>query len=314
VTPPSKTPASPKNPASRGSPPPTLVDVGGRRVALTNLEKVLYPLTGFTKAEVVDYYVRIAPVLLPHLAGRALTMVRWPDGVEGPSFFEKRCPPHAPTWVQTGAVDGIVACVADDTATLVWVANLAALELHVLQARVDAPDAPTSMVFDLDPGEPADVLDCARVALDLHDLLQQLGLHAVVKTSGGKGLHVAVPLDDATADDTKTFARAVGQLLVRRDPRRVTIAMTRQLRRGKVFVDWSQNDRHKTTVCAYSLRAQPRPYVSTPLDWPELRAALERGDPDALTFEAPAVLVRVERHGDLYAANLSGGQILPALA
>jgi bifunctional non-homologous end joining protein LigD len=292
----------------------TLIEVEGRQLTLTNLEKVLYPETGFTKAAVVDYYARIAPVLLPHLAGRALTMVRWPDGVAGPSFFEKRCPPHAPEWVRTGeAYDGIRSCVVDDVATLVWVANLASLELHTLQARVDDPDHPTSMVLDLDPGERTGVLECGAVALELRELLDGLGLVSVVKTSGGKGLHVAAPVRGATADETKELARALGQLLAKRDPARVTIVMSRDVRRGRVFVDWSQNDRHKTTVCAYSLRARPRPQVSTPLQWDEVSDALDGGDPDALTFEAPDVLDRVARLGDLYEPNLTAEQDLPVL-
>jgi bifunctional non-homologous end joining protein LigD len=292
----------------------TLIEVEGRQLTLTNLEKVLYPETGFTKAAVVDYYARIAPVLLPHLAGRALTMVRWPDGVTGPSFFEKRCPPHAPNWVRTGeGYDGIRSCIVDDVATLVWVANLASLELHTLQARVDDPDHPTSMVLDLDPGERTGVLECGAVALELRELLDGLGLVSVVKTSGGKGLHVAAPVRGATADETKELARALGQLLAKRDPTRVTIVMSRDVRRGRVFVDWSQNDRHKTTVCAYSLRARPRPQVSTPLRWDEVSDALDGGDPDALTFEAADVLDRVARLGDLYEPNLTVEQDLPVL-
>ena len=291
---------------------PSTVEVDGRQLTLTNLEKVLYPATGFTKAAVVDYYVRIAPVLVPHLRRRALTMVRWPDGVDGPSFFEKRCPPHAPDWVVTGEAEpGLFGCVVDDRATLVWVANLASLELHTKQLTVDDPVHPTSMVFDLDPGPPAGVLECAEVALELRDLLAELDLECVVKTSGGKGLHLNVPVRGATADETKEFARALGQVLERRDPKRVTTVMRKDLRRNKVFVDWSQNDSHKTTVTAYSLRAQPRPTVSAPVAWDELRDALHADDPARLEFEAPAVLDRVDALGDLYAANLTLDQRLP---
>ena len=191
----------------------TNITVEGRELTISNLEKVLYPEVGFTKAGVVDYYARIAPAMLPHLARRAVTMVRWPDGVDGPSFFEKRCPSHAPDWVHTAAIDPdragpLIACVVDDKATLVWMANLAALELHTLQATVDDPEHPTSVVVDLDPGPPAGVLDCCRVALDLKAMLDRLGLTSVVKTSGGKGLHLAVPATGATAETTKTFARA----------------------------------------------------------------------------------------------------------
>jgi bifunctional non-homologous end joining protein LigD len=296
-------------------PSKTVTEIDGRRLTLTNLDKVLYPQTGFTKADVVDYYARIAPVMLPHLARRGVTMVRWPDGVEAHSFFEKRCPPHAPEWVATGRVyEDVVACIIDDVATLVWVANLAALELHTLQAMVDDPRHPTSMVFDLDPGAPAGMLDCCRVALELRELLERLGLSTVVvKTSGGKGLHLAAPVRNASADQTKDFARALGQLLEKRDPAGVTTNMAKDQRGGRVFVDWSQNDRNKTTICAYSLRARPRPMVSTPVTWDEVSDALDRSDPEALELDATAVLERVDRLGDLYAPNLTADQELPAL-
>jgi bifunctional non-homologous end joining protein LigD len=284
-----------------------------RQLTLTNLDKVLYPEVGFTKAAIVDYYARIAPVMLPHLRRRIVTMVRYPNGVDQASFFEKRCPPHAPAWVATAELDGLEGCVVDDLPTLVWVANLAALELHTHQATVDDPEHPMAIVFDLDPGPPAGILDCCRVALDLRDMLTGLGLQTLVKTSGSKGLHLAVPIRGATADATKDFARALGQLLAKEDPERVTIVMNRDLRAGKVFVDWSQNDRHKTTVTAYSLRARPRPTVSTPLAWDEVTEAIHASKPAALDFEAAAVLERVERFGDLY--TLEGpAQELPALA
>lgn len=290
----------------------TVTEVDGRRLTLSNLDKVMYPATGFTKAGVIDYYARVAPAMLPHLRGRGVTMVRWPDGVDGPSFFEKRCPPHAPTWVRTGAVqEDLVACVIDDVATLVWVANLAALELHTLQATVDDPLHPTSLVLDLDPGAPAGILDCCRLALEVRDQLQRLGLTAVVKTSGGKGLHLAMPVRGATADETKGFARSLGESLANADPKRVTIVMAKEARRGRVFVDWSQNDRHKTTICAYSLRARELPYVSAPVSWDEVSDALDRNEPGALSFDAPAVLERVARLGDLYEANLTDDQELP---
>lgn len=314
-------PSRPHRGRPSGSDPPsgqpsasTAVEVDGHALALSNLDKVLYPDTGFTKAAVVGYYARVAPFLLPHLRRRALTMVRWPDGVTGPSFFEKRCPSHAPEWVPRVAVEpGLVACTVDDLATLTWVANLAALELHTPQATVDDPDRPSSVVLDLDPGDPADVLDCARVALELHDLLADLGLRAVVKTSGGKGLHVGIPIRGAHADDAKAFAHALGRLLARRDPSRVTTVMRRDRRAGKVLLDWSQNDRHKTTVSAYSLRARATPSVSTPVTWDEVRDAAGDGDPGRLTFDASEVLERVARHGDLYADNLAADQRLPHL-
>jgi bifunctional non-homologous end joining protein LigD len=293
----------------------TEVRIEGRRLRLSNLDKVLYPEAGFTKAQVVDYYARIGPVMLPHLAGRAVTLVRWPDGVDGPSFFEKRCPPHRPEWVRTARVDeDLTQCVLDDLPSLVWVANLAALELHTLQARAADPDRPTSMVFDLDPGAPADLVDCCRVGLELRGVLEELGLESVVKTSGSKGLHLAVPLNTpVNAGETKAFARALGGLLAQRDPRRVTVLMKKEQRGGRVFVDWSQNDRHKTTVCAYSLRARARPTVSMPLTWDEVSDAVGGGDPEVLAFDAAAALSRVEHLGDLYAANLEREQELPEL-
>jgi bifunctional non-homologous end joining protein LigD len=296
----------------------TQVEIDGRRLRLTNLDKVLYPETGFTKGQVVDYYARIGAVMVPHLEDRPVTLVRWPDGVDSQSFFEKRCPSHAPKWMRSAPVsDDLVQCVLDDLPSLVWSANMAALELHTPQARVSSPDRPDSMVFDLDPGPGASVLDCCRVGLDLHGLLAELGLESVVKTSGSKGLHLAVPLRaKVTDDDTKEFALALGQVLAKREPERVTVIMRKDERRGKVFVDWSQNDKHKTTVCAYSLRGKARPTVSAPVTWDEVSDALDTGDPDtdALTFEAGDVLERVEELGDMYADNLELEQELPALS
>ena len=290
------------------------VHIEGRTLTLSNLDKVLYPETGFTKAQVVDYYVRIASTILPHLRGRPLTLVRYPDGVAGKSFFEKRRPTSAPEWVDIGGALGSVLC--DEVATLVWLANLAALELHTHQATVTAPDSPTAVVIDLDPGPPATVLDCARVALDLRKLLDRLDLVATVKTSGSKGLHLSVPIVSDSADDemTKAFALTLGRLLADAAPDRVTVTMAKEQRPGKVFVDWSQNDRHKTTVAAYSLRARPRPTVSTPVSWDEVVDAEEVGDPTRLQFETDAVLDRVAALGDLFAANLGTEQALPKLA
>lgn len=293
----------------------TEIEVEGRRVRLSNLEKTMYPETGLTKAGVIDYYARVGPVMVPHLRDRMVTMVRYPDGVDGGSFFEKRCPSHAPDWMRQATVDDLTQCVVDDLPSLIWMANMAALELHTLQATASHPDRPTAMVFDLDPGAPAGIVECCQVGLELRGLLDELGLASVVKTSGSKGLHLAVPLNTpgVTADGTKGLALALGQLLAKRDPERVTTVMKKENRRGKVFVDWSQNDRHKTTVCAYSLRARPRPLVSTPVTWDEVEAALD-GDPDAaLTFVADDTLARVERDGDLYAANLELRQELPEL-
>lgn len=290
-----------------------LVHIDGRELTVSNLDKVLYPQAGFTKAGVIDYYAKVAPTLLPHLHRRALTLVRCPDGVEAEPFFEKRCPPSAPGWVPSGGpLDG---CLAEEPATLVWLANLAALELHTHQQTIDAQH-PTSVVFDLDPGPPATVVDCARVALDLRTLLDRLGLVSVVKTSGSKGLHVAVPINGTHVDDaaTKGFALALGRLLAEHAPDRVTVAMAKQQRENRVFVDWSQNDANKTTVAAYSLRVTPRPTVSTPVTWDEISDALDAGDPGRLAFETEAVLARVAALGDCYAPNLTVTQEIPVLA
>jgi bifunctional non-homologous end joining protein LigD len=289
------------------------VEVEGRRLTLSNLDKVLYPATGFTKAGVLDYYARIAPVMVPHLSGRAATLVRAPDGVDGERFFEKRCPPHAPAWVRSGGSLG--SCIVDDAPTLVWLANLAALELHTQQHRVDHPERALAVVFDLDPGPPATVLECARTALTLQGLLDRLGLICCVKTSGSKGLHLSVPVHGNDDDETtKSFALALGRLLADDDPQRVTVAMAKDQRGGKVFVDWSQNDAFKTTVAAYSLRIRPAPTVSTPVTWDEVSDALDAGDVDALTFDTAATLARIGELGDLYAANLSVQQELPTLS
>jgi len=297
-----------------------VVEIEGRELKLSNLDKVLYPAAGFRKADVIDYVRRIGPSILPHLAGRPPTLVRAPDGPAGNRFFEKNCPSHHPDWVDVAppgleATGGTKGCLVDDVPTLVWLANLAALELHTHQWTLADPGHPTALVIDLDPGEPATIIDCCRVALDLRDTLARLDLQCVVKTSGGKGLHLSVPIhgSDATDDDTKQFALALGQLLESRDPKRVLVDMTRSKRPGKVFIDWSQNDRHKTTVCAYSLRLRDRPTVSTPLAWTEVEAALETAAEDALAFETAAVLARVEAHGDLYADSLTVQQSLPTL-
>ncbi len=295
------------------------VEVDGRELSLSNLEKLLYPAAGFRKADVIEYYRRVAPVLLPHLAARPPTLVRAPNGAAGERFFEKRCPPHHPAWVRVSdpleANGGQRSCVVEDLPTLIWLANLAALELHTNQWKVPDEHRPCAIVLDLDPGPPADVLDCCRVAIDLRELLDHLGLVALVKTSGGKGLHISVPLNGApvTDDDTKNFALALGQMLVARDPKRTTVNMAKAERGGRVFIDWSQNDQHKTTICAYSLRIAERPTVSTPVTWEEVRDALDAGDASALYFEAPAVLERVANGVDHYAASLTERQDLPEL-
>lgn len=297
--------------------------IGTRQLRLSNLDKVLYP-GGFTKGQVIDYYAQIAPVLLPYLRGRAITLKRYPNGVTGPHFFEKNCPPHRPPWVQTAAIAAhqsrhgaarINYCVINDAPSLLWAANLAALELHVPLALARAPQRPTMMVFDLDPGAPAGILDCARVALALRDVLRDLGLLSVIKSSGAKGLHVYVPLSQRHLPfaHTKQFAHAIALMFQRRDPARVTATMSKRLRGGRVLIDWSQNDRHKTTVCPYSLRATHRPMVSAPLDWDEIDAAVRRGDASGLSLNTQDVLLRIGHRGDLFAPLLNLRQRLPSL-
>ena len=296
-------------PSRRNFPNPALT-LGANRPKLSNQAKVLFPRTGFTKGDLVDYYTRVAPLILPHLAGRAVTLKRFPDGVDGKAFFEKRCAAHRPDWVKTVRVPGQSAkdktidyCEIGDLASLIWAANLAAIELHVPLALAAAPDRPTAMVFDLDPGEPATTAECVPVARRLKSLLDELKLQSLVKTSGGKGLHILVPLNTpaVTFDDTKSFARAVALTLERDDPRGVIASMSRAARSGKVFIDWSQNDRNKTTACVFSVRARPEPTVSWPLSWddvtvgrpvPSVRAT---GVPDAAAAtRLVAVLRRVQ--------------------
>jgi bifunctional non-homologous end joining protein LigD len=293
------------------------VSIDERRLSLSNLDKLLYPQAGFTKGHVIDYYTRIAPVLLPHLRDRPLTLKRYPNGVEGGHFYEKRCPSHRPDWVRVAPVwsgrneGDINYCVADDLATLVWLANLADLEMHTPLARASDIEAPTLVAFDLDPGPPATIVECARVALELREAFAHLGLEAFPKTSGSKGMQVYLPLNTpgVTWDDTKTFAMHLAQLLERRDRELVISDMKRSLRPGKVFVDWSQNDRHKTTVNVYSLRAMENPTVSTPLSWDEVDEMAGSGE--ALSFTAPEVLARVEELGDLFSPVQTLEQELP---
>jgi bifunctional non-homologous end joining protein LigD len=287
--------------------------VGGRTLSLSNLDKVMYPEAGFTKGQVIDYYTRAAQVLLPHLRGRPLTMKRYPDGVEGKFFYEKQCPSHRPDWVATAPIPTesktIHFCLCDDLPTLVWMANLADLELHPSLSLAAAIERPTVMAFDLDPGPPAGLAECCEVALLLRETLGGLGLEAFPKTSGSKGIQVYVPLGggEATYDDTKPLSNALARHLEAAHPKLIVSSQRKDLRRGKVLIDWSQNDEHKTTVSVYSLRARPRPTVSTPLDWDEL------ADPGALTFEADDVLERIERDGDLFAPVLELRQELPDL-
>jgi bifunctional non-homologous end joining protein LigD len=295
------------------------ITVEGRELRLSNLDKPLYPHAGFVKRDVIDYYAAVAETILAHLDGRALTVKRWPDGVDGKAFFQKQAPAHRPEWVPTVTLPSekkpIDYLLVEDRATLVWLANLAALELHVPLARAQAAQRPTTLVFDLDPGAPATVIECCRVALTLQGMFENLGLQSFVKTSGKKGLQLYVPLnvDDVSFEQTKPFAKAVAELLEQSEPQLIVSRMTKTRREGKVLIDWSQNDRNKTTVCAYSLRATALPTVSTPLHWDEVRAALDRGDPDALRFDAGAVLERVSDGGDLFAPVVSIVQKLPAL-
>jgi bifunctional non-homologous end joining protein LigD len=296
------------------------VTVEDRELELSNLDKVLYPQTGFTKGQLIDWYASIGEVLLPHLRGHPLTLKRYPDGVEGKHFYEKRCPKHRPDWVTTASVwsdshkGEIDYCVVEDLATLVWLANLADIELHTSLAKAAAIERPTAMVFDLDPGAPADIVDCCQVAVWLRGLFEQLGLNCYPKSSGSKGMQLYVPLNgDVTYADTKPFAKAVAETLEKRFPDRVVSQMSKAKRPGKVLIDWSQNDRHKTTVCVYSLRAKERPTVSTPLEWDEVDAALEKGDAQGLVFDHAAVLERVAAKGDLFAPLLSEEQELPAI-
>ncbi|MEO8091304.1 MAG: non-homologous end-joining DNA ligase [bacterium] len=289
----------------------------GRRLALTNLDKALWPATGFTKGEAIDYYTRVSGAVLPHLRARALTRVRFPDGVDGQHFYEKRAPSHTPDWVRTapiaiGREGELNFVVCDDLPTLIWLGQLAALELHPSLALVPDPDRPTVVAFDLDPGAPADAIDCCRVALRLREMFSGLGLDCFPKTSGSKGLQVYIPLNTEVGfDQTKPFAQAVARALERDDPEHVVSRMRKDLRKGKVFVDWSQNDRAKTTVAVYSLRARERPTASTPLRWEEVEQAAGEGDADALRFEPADVLERVQGHGDLFAPVLDLQQELP---
>ena len=286
------------------------VEVAGKRLSLSNLDKVMYPAAGFTKGQVIDYYTRVAPALLPHLRDRPLTLKRYPNGVNGQFFYEKRCPSHAPGWVRREQVEKIEYCICDDLPTLVWLANLADLELHPSLSLADDIDRPTVMAFDLDPGEPAGLAQCCEVAFILRDALAQLRLESFVKTSGSKGIQVYVPLNVDGVDydhGTKALSHALARHLEAQHPKLIVSQQKKELRRGKVLIDWSQNDEHKTTVCVYSLRARERPTVSTPLGWEEL------DDPEALVFEAADVLERIEERGDLFAPVVELRQELPDL-
>jgi bifunctional non-homologous end joining protein LigD len=296
----------------------TRVTVEGRELGLSNLDKVLYPETGFTKGELIEWYAGMAPALLPHLRGRPLTLKRYPNGVDAGHFYEKRCPSHRPDWVRTARVwsdrhrEEIDYCLVEDLPTLVWAANLADIELHTSLSLAAEIERPTAVVFDLDPGAPADVLDCAQVAIWIRGMFDRLGLRSYPKTSGSKGLQLYVPLNTEVGyEQTKLFARAVAETLESKFPERVVSRMTKSERGGRVLIDWSQNDRHKTTVCVYSLRAMARPTVSTPVEWEEVEAALAGADASRLVFDHATVRRRVGERGDLFAPLLSKRQSLP---
>ena len=298
-----------------------VVEIDGKHLKLSNLDKILYPATGFTKGQVIDYYARIAPVLLPHLQGKPLTMKRYPGGVNEEFFFEKNAPKHRPDWVQTAPIwsygnkRNVNYILANDLETLVWIANLASLELHPSLSLAKDIKCPTMIVFDLDPGPPATIVQCSQVALWLRAIFEHFGLQSFPKNSGSKGLQIYVPLHTPTSyEETKPFAHALARLLEQEHPELVVSDMKKALRTGRVLVDWSQNDEHKTTVSVYSLRARDRPTISTPLKWEEVEMLLKKQDPNLLVFEAPQLLKRVEKLGDLFEPVLNLKQKLPKMA
>ncbi len=292
------------------------VELDGRVLRLSSLDKVLWPQAGFTKADMIDFYARAAPALLAHIAGRPLTLRRFPDGIAGLNWYQTQCPRGHPSWVRTQALPNRRGgahsfCLVNDLPSLVWAANLGSIELHPLLAHGERPDEPAALVFDLDPGAPADVLDCCRVAIWIRDLLAGLGLASFAKTSGSVGLHVHVPLNSPHSyGATKAFARALAQRLTAERPDLVVDNSKRSLRRGKVLVDWLQNNRTRSTVAAYSLRAMPWPTVSTPVSWDEIEAALAANRAELLTFEPADVLRRLDRLGDLFRPVLELEQTL----
>ena len=294
------------------------VEVDGKQLRLSNLDKVLYPAVGFTKGQVIDYYTRMAPVLLPHLRDHPLTLKRYPNGVEEKYFYEKQAPSHRPEWVKTFAVPSrdrtIDFVLCNDLPTMVWLANLADLELHTSLSKAPNLEQPTTLAFDLDPGPPATIVECAEVALLLRDLFDNWGIEIFPKTSGSKGMQVYAPLNTkVTYDQTKPFSKALAELLAREHPDLVVSSQRKDLRPGKVLVDWSQNDEHKTTVNVYSLRAKERPTVSTPLTWDEVEELADSRDPSSTVFDSDDVLERVEEHGDLFEPVAKLKQKLPKL-
>ena len=297
-----------------------VVEIQGKRLKLSNLDKVMYPAVGFTKGQVIDYYARIAPLLLPHLRGRPLTLKRYPNGVNGMHFYEKNCPEHRPEWVLTAPIwspgnnKWMKYCLAQDLPTLVWAANLADLELHTSLSLGKDIMQPTMIVFDLDPGEPANLVQCCQVGLWVRELFSSLGLESFAKTSGSKGLQIYIPLNTkVTYEQTKPFAHEVARLLEKQHRELVVSDMKKSLRVGKIFVDWSQNDDYKTTVCVYSLRAKERPTVSTPVNWEEVEQCLDAKDANLLVFDSEQALQRADKFGDLFDPVLELKQKLPAL-
>jgi bifunctional non-homologous end joining protein LigD len=287
------------------------VEVDGRKLTLSNLDKVLYPEAGFTKAQVIDYYLHVAPVLLPHIASRAVTIKRYPEGVDADFFFQKNAPAHRPDWVPTATIaspgstksrDTIEYILGGDLPTLIWAANLAALELHTPMWRYPHFGEPDLLVFDLDPGPPATVVECCEVALLLRPLLAERGLTPIAKTSGGKGLQLYAAVTGMTSPETSDLAKGLAEQLEEEQPKLVVSKMTKALRPGKVLIDWSQNNAAKTTVAPYSLRARSQPTVSTPVTWDEVQ---ECKRPTDLVFTADLVMERVDTKGDLFAAALS---------
>jgi bifunctional non-homologous end joining protein LigD len=301
---------------------PSEVRVAGRVLRLSNLDKVLYPAAGFTKGQMIDYYIRHADLVLRYAGNRPLTQKRYPEGVNGPFFYEKQCPVFRPAWMKTQNVKsehsarGVVGyCVLSDAASLAWVANLASIELHVLLSTIDRLDRPTTMVFDFDPGPGRLLLDCAAAAVEMKAVLGSVGLECYPKSSGKKGIHLYVPLDGkSTFDDTKAFAHALALLMERRHPDRFVSKMQKSLRQGKILIDWSQNDDHKTTVAPYSMRAAERPTVSAPLSWKEVERAIKKKDASSLVFEAGAMPARIKAVGDLFEPVARQRQTLPKLA
>ena len=295
------------------------VKVGGKTLKLSNLDKVLYPEVGLTKGQVIDYYTRIAPVLLPHLKDHPLTLKRYPNGVDDKFFYEKQSPSHRPDWVKTVPIPArgrtIDFTLANNLPTLVWLANLADLELHTSLSKAKEITRPTTLAFDLDPGPPATIVECSQVALWLRGIFDELKLESFPKTSGSKGMQIYVPLNNPAAsyDYTKPFAKALAELLEKQHPKHVVSTQKKELRPKKVLIDWSQNDEHKTTINVYSLRAKSRPTVSTPLAWDEVEKILDSGDPESAVFDSDDVLARVEKHGDLFEPVIKLKQKLPEL-